>query len=868
VTVLAAVTAPTTEIGYTLAPTYNRVPFDDFETTPELVWPQSIYVYDQMRRTDSQVGSVLRAVTETLLRTPWRIDPAGARARVTKFVADDLGLPIVGKNPTPPPRLKDRFSWPSHLREALLMLPMGHAYFEQVYRINEAGTAAHLRKLAYRPAKTLEEVNVAPDGGLISIKQYWTRLDREPEPIPVNHLVAYIHAKEGGNWLGTSILRNCYKNWLLKDRLLRVQAQTIERNGMGVPLYKDGPDGSTESMAKGLAMATSWRAGEAAGSAVPHEADLVLRGVEGTLPDAMPAIEYHDSQIARAVLAHFLNLGQQTGSWALGTTFADFFTMSLQTLAEQIRDTATQHIVEDLVDINFGEDEPAPRLVFDEIGSRQAATAQAIKTLVDAGVIHPDQVLEESSRQQYGLPPADPATATPPPGPLGPTPPAPTQMGDTSPSVSASADPKGQGTEAEERYDSEADDWEDAIDALILALDELTSERVEAAFNPKQARNPKGSPGGGRFRSMVDRLKDAIDEHSKGGGKGHPFAEFDREQLRRVARARGIELKRGEDRDSIAGKLLGHLGYKPAPRQPVKKALRKAVPKRPAPTGVEAAREHARRISGTVAQANRDQVSRELERQAALTPKSLQRLEAVHLPEPGSAEATEYRDGPLGRVAAYYTPFGQSPEKFWESPKLPKNAKRHPALWLNPDWHDDHGGGRMSHTHNGSAASGWFAPTEAGTPLAAIVAHEYGHHVSDMFFPKLDTNKSTDMPGHLAERLLPAINEALGANRYGRSAEDGGDSWDTLDPGGDLLAPHEVGPVGKREYVLPGSVSSTWMTNNRALITEKVSEYGSTSVHEMLAEIWAEYSTKGTDARPWIKVIGALMQEIAEEAYG
>lgn len=577
-------TAPTTEIGYVQAPTYNWWLYDN-ETTPELIWPQSIYVFDQMRRTDAQVGSVLRAVTETLLRTPWRIDPAGARARVVKFVADDLGLPIMGKKPMSPPRLKDRFSWSAHLREALLMLPYGHSYFEQVYRVDDSGNAAHLRKLAYRPAKTIERIDVAPDGGLIAIKQYWTATNTEPKPIPVDRLVAYIHAKEGGNWLGTSILRNCYKNWLIKDRLLRVQAQTIERNGMGVPLYKGQEGASPDDMTKGLNMATAWRAGEAAGSAVPFGADLVLRGVEGDLPDAQPAIDYHDSQIARAVLAHFLNLGTQTGSWALGTTFADFFTMSLQTLAEQIRDTATSHIVEDLVDINFGESEPAPRLVFDEIGSRQAATAQALKMLVDAGVIHPDQVLEESSRQQYGLPPADPATATTPPTPSGQAPQAPTQTGDMSVAAAAMGDPKGVAAELADP-DEEADDREDAIDALIQALAELDGY-VEAAFDPtKHPRNPKGSPGGGRFRSMVDRLKDAITEHQKGKGADHPFDGFDREQLRRVAKARGIELKRGEDRDSIAHKLLDHLGGAKPGKSTTPKPKAKATPrprKPPAP---------------------------------------------------------------------------------------------------------------------------------------------------------------------------------------------------------------------------------------------------------------------------------------------
>jgi hypothetical protein len=108
------------------------------------------------------------------------------------------------------------------------------------------------------------------------------------------------------------------------------------------------------------------------------------------------------------VLAHFLNLGTQTGSWALGTTFADFFTLSLQTVATQVADVATQHIIEDLVDVNWGEDEPAPRIGFEEIGSRQAATAAAIKLLTDAGIILPDRSLEEATRLSYGLPPKDP----------------------------------------------------------------------------------------------------------------------------------------------------------------------------------------------------------------------------------------------------------------------------------------------------------------------------------------------------------------------------------------------------------------------------------------------------------------------------
>lgn len=402
-------TAPTSEIGYAQPVTaYGPASsgtwwqFED-ETTPELRWPQSVQVYDQMRRQDAQVASVLRAVSLPVRRTPWRIDPAGARPEVVRLVAEDLGLPVVGQTPRPAPRVRDRFSWPEHLQHALLMLPFGYSYFEQVYRVDRG--MVRLRKLAPRLPKTVEQVNVARDGGLVSITQYAAGGEVRQRPIPVDRLVAYVHEREGGNWLGASLLRPAYKHWLIKDRLLRVQAQTIERNGMGVPVYEAAENEA--DLSRGLATATAWRSGEAAGSAIPHGAKIRLVGVEGELPDAQPAIRYHDEQIGRAVLAHFLNLGTQTGSWALGTTFADFFVLSLQTLGQQIADVATQHIVEDLVDLNWGSDEPAPRVVFDEIGSRQAATAQALKLLADAGLITLDGRLEESLRQQYGLPPAD-----------------------------------------------------------------------------------------------------------------------------------------------------------------------------------------------------------------------------------------------------------------------------------------------------------------------------------------------------------------------------------------------------------------------------------------------------------------------------
>ena len=82
----------------------------------------------------------------------------------------------------------------------------------------------------------------------------------------------------------------------------------------------------------------------------------------GSLPDLDKQIRYYDEQIARGALANFLSLGGENsrGSFALGETFENFFQQSLQATAQAIATTFNQHVVEDLVDINWGPGTRAP----------------------------------------------------------------------------------------------------------------------------------------------------------------------------------------------------------------------------------------------------------------------------------------------------------------------------------------------------------------------------------------------------------------------------------------------------------------------------------------------------------------------------
>ena len=407
------------EIGYQLhgLPGWGAFAGDEHELNPALRWPLSVGVYDRMRREDAQVGSVLRAVTFPIRRTTWMIDPVGARDEVVDLVADSFGLPIKGRAVEPPLRARGRFDFDEHLRLALLELVYGHSVFEQVYRVDSDGRV-RLRKLAWRPPRTISKWDVAVDGGLIAVEQYV--LGSVPARMPVDRLVVYTNEREGANWQGMSLLRTAYKNYLLKDRMMRAQALTVERNGLGIPKYTGAPlpqdnMSDAEILAwqetqrdQGLKVARETRAGDKAGLSIPNGATMELMGVSGKLPDTDGPIRYHDEQIARAVLAHFLNLGTETGSWALGSTFADFFVGSLNAVALHIANTCQRHVVEDLVDANWGPTEPAPRLVAAAIGEEQAATAEAVKALIDCGAIRTDRSLEEYLRQRYKLPVKDP----------------------------------------------------------------------------------------------------------------------------------------------------------------------------------------------------------------------------------------------------------------------------------------------------------------------------------------------------------------------------------------------------------------------------------------------------------------------------
>jgi hypothetical protein len=343
---------------------------DDVEHAPQLKWPNSITVYDDMAN-DAQCQGLYLGATAAIQRYAWYIEPNGCPMRWVKLLAADLNLPI-GLDEAKEAmssavkrarlRTKKRFSWYNHIQTALKAMKYGHYYFEQVGDITReapgGGQMWRLRKLSPRHPRTITEILVASDGGLIAVKQgyggFFPGLNVQSiPPIPIDQLVCYIWDQEPGNWVGRSMYRPMYRNYLVKDRLLRVDAIKHERNGVGMPII-EAPEGATKADIIELdRMAQEYKVGERGGGALPYGAKLILTGTTGTLPDTIASIRFQNEEMARSMLMMFMQLGQtETGSRALGKSFIDWFGIAQEMIADWLADTANEHIIEDWWDWN------------------------------------------------------------------------------------------------------------------------------------------------------------------------------------------------------------------------------------------------------------------------------------------------------------------------------------------------------------------------------------------------------------------------------------------------------------------------------------------------------------------------------------
>lgn len=269
-------------------------------------------------------------------------------------------------------------SWPDHLVDALLMTFYGWSMFTITYE--RVGGRMLWRKFKMLGHDTVQRWLIADDGGLEGVRQ-WSHL--WPAPIPIERMVLYRFRKTRNNPEGESILRPAWQPWYYLKQIQQIEGIGIERNLAGMPVIYPpmGADMSDGSADKQLAerMVRNIRRDEQAGVVMPApkgegdhlrwRLELLSPAGQGQVTDTDTVISRYEKRILMSALAQFLMLGQDNvGALATFAGANDFFTMAVNSIADNIADTFSKYAVTRLLRLN-GMDPDGVRLMHSPAGS-------------------------------------------------------------------------------------------------------------------------------------------------------------------------------------------------------------------------------------------------------------------------------------------------------------------------------------------------------------------------------------------------------------------------------------------------------------------------------------------------------------------
>jgi hypothetical protein len=336
----------------------------DREHVPELRWPQSIRTFERMS-TDTQLSGLYRGTTLPIRRYVWGVDPNGARPEIVDAVLRDFNLQTIDdawasfqrKQTEPVRRAHNAFTLDRHWQHALAALKYAHAHFYPYGQIGD-DELWHPQKISIVPQWTITQIISERNGDLVFIRQN----SMFEEPLDGRLVISYVNERaDDGDWVGRSSYRSCFREWLLKDRLLRVDLRNHEKGG-GV-LLPIAPENATPETRQQLAqLATAYAAG--GGGSLPAGTNPVF--IRSTGSDVIASVDRHDAAMAREFLMMFMSLGtnSQSGNRALGAAFIDWFAIAQEATAGWAADTFNHDVLERYISWNWGDEEYVPRLVF------------------------------------------------------------------------------------------------------------------------------------------------------------------------------------------------------------------------------------------------------------------------------------------------------------------------------------------------------------------------------------------------------------------------------------------------------------------------------------------------------------------------
>lgn len=361
-----------------------------------------------MRRTDGQARSLNRLLTHPILAALDNakvLKPKSGGAAETKFCENALYLPYQGGGMLT--------TFRKFIAQVLLALNDGFAPFEIVPYVPETGPLKGkwtFRKLAYRPANTVSFL-VDENDEFAGFNQRTVHNNQLIDvDIERTYAMYYAAQEEEAPFYGRSYLEAAYKHYDKKEKLYYLMHLAAQRAAVGtrVGKYPKGGMNNKKFAEFKNALADLRSAGYAM---IPedHEIDN-LHEVTGW--DFLAAINHHNSQMSKSVLAQFNDDQQGSGGDAslidFGKQSDEMFLLMIRSIMNDIEDLVNNELMTRLVDWNFGSSK-YPTWRFGELTDEQQAlivdTFNKVSTAGQSYLGTPDFVrkLEERLSEKLGL---------------------------------------------------------------------------------------------------------------------------------------------------------------------------------------------------------------------------------------------------------------------------------------------------------------------------------------------------------------------------------------------------------------------------------------------------------------------------------
>jgi hypothetical protein len=365
-------------------------------------------VYNKMRRSDTQIGMILKAINSPIVNAKLSIEPCGKdddSLEICDFVNHILNSIGTGT---------DVYSINAKRHEILTYLAFGFSLFEIVHKSvkndKTFGDYIGIKDLAFRPQQTIMDWIVDEDENLIAIKQTISKNN-----IPSEYLLHFTNDQEGNNFEGISILRNTYGSWLRVQDYYETQLLGLNKSATGTPILKvENLRNSTDSRyLQAKAAMDDFTAGKSNYIILPKNYELEMYTPRHDAKALNETIKQEYTQIAKSILASHLEMGTggSGGAYSLGTDISDGFLSIPQGATSYICEKIKNKLVKPLVVAKYGLDaiEFLPEIKYVGINDKAGQElSNVLSQLTSAGYLDPeDEVLKQFIRKSYNLPEQD-----------------------------------------------------------------------------------------------------------------------------------------------------------------------------------------------------------------------------------------------------------------------------------------------------------------------------------------------------------------------------------------------------------------------------------------------------------------------------